>query len=145
MFNNEFYNVNATDMARELILALEAKKLIIIGDTPILDKDGIIIKTLFSRDEFNDFVQDGTIQGGMIINGRNGFDTLDYLGSDCSVQITSLVEDENVVSTGILEELLGNGSGTKLTIPSLAASICFADNPNFVRFTPIKETCPAVN
>ena len=66
----------------------------------------------------NELVQDGTIQGGMIINGRNGFDTLDYLGSDCSVQITSLVEDENIVSTGILEELLGNGSGTKLTIPS---------------------------
>ena len=43
MFNNEFYNVNATDMARELILALEAKKLIIIGDTPILDRDGTII------------------------------------------------------------------------------------------------------
>jgi len=118
MFNNEFYNVNATDMARELILALEAKKLIIIGDTPIIDKYGTIIKTLFSRDEFNELVQDGTIQGGMIINGRNGFDTLDYLGSDCSVQITSLVEDENIVSTGILEELLGNGSGTKLTIPS---------------------------
>ena len=118
MFNNEFYNVNATDMARELILALEAKKLIIIGDTPILDKNGIIIKTLCSREEFNDFVQDGTIQGGMIVNGRNGFDTLDYLGSDCSIQITSLVEDENVVSTGIIEELLGNGSGTKLTIPS---------------------------
>lgn len=134
MFNNEFYNVNATDMARELILALEAKKLIIIGDTPILDKDGILIKTLFSRDEFNELVQDGTIQGGMIVNGRNGFDTLDYLGSDCSVQITSLVEDENVVSTGILEELLGNGSGTKLTIPSDVASF----NPGEVDYKILK-------
>lgn len=118
VFNHEFYNVNATDMARELILALDAKKLIILGDTPILNKNGEIIKTLTSRDEFNGFVQDGTIQGGMVVNGRNGFDTLDYLGSDCSVQITALVEKENIVSTGILEELLGNGSGTKLTIPS---------------------------
>ena len=122
MFKNEFYNVNATDMARELILALEAKKLIILGETPILNKNGKIIKTIISRDEFNGFVQDGTIQGGMIVNGRNGFDTLDYLGSDCSVQITALVENGSIVSTGILEELLGKGSGTKLTIPSEVSS-----------------------
>ncbi|MFT4302954.1 MAG: hypothetical protein ACMXYG_00150 [Candidatus Woesearchaeota archaeon] len=122
-FNDDFYNVNATTVAKDLVKFLQAKKLILLGDTPIYDSNGNIVKTVFSEIEFDKMVKNGIIKGGMITNGQEAYDLLNYLGPGHSVQITTLkYSTEGIASTGLLEELIGDGSGTKLISPFVITS-----------------------
>jgi acetylglutamate kinase len=119
MYNNEPYNINATTLAKEVVKYLGAKKLIMIGDKPILDQNNQIIKSIQSEAEFKSLVKHKIITGGMITNGEDAYDLLKYLGPGHSVQITALKSDTagHLKSTGLLEEILGNGSGTKIILP----------------------------
>lgn len=122
-YKEEYYLCDATDLATELVKFLQAKKLIILGEQPILNKEGKVIKSIHSEVEFIRLVRNGTIKKGMIRSGNEAYDLLNYLGPGHSVQITSLKfsknADEKLESTGLLEELLGNGSGTILLMPHI--------------------------
>lgn len=119
--DGKVYNVNATTLAAELVRVLGAKKLIIVGDTPVKDGEAVV-RTFFSRRIFEEMSAQGTISGGMEKNVREAFDLLERLGPDHSVQLTTLKyangNGSHLASTGLLEELLGDGSGTKVMIPS---------------------------
>ena len=119
--DGKIYNVNATTLAAELVRVLGAKKLIIVGDQPVKDGDAVV-RTFFSRRVFEEMCMQGTISGGMAKNVREAFDLLERLGPDHSVQLTTLKyangEGGDLASTGLLEELLGDGSGTKVMTPS---------------------------
>lgn len=117
------YNINATSLAAALVRELEARKLIMLGDQPVKDGDATI-RTFASERHFEHLVDIGVITGGMVTNVRDAFDTLRLLGPDHSVQITTLKKKANngngdaIESTGLFEELLGDGSGTKVMMPS---------------------------
>ncbi len=119
--NGDTFNINATTLAKELVKYMQAKKLIVVGNMPVCDNDGNIIKSIYSELEFNKLVQQGVITGGMVNNGQDAYDLLKYLGPGHSVQLTSLKGDNegNIKSTGLLEEFLGDGSGTKICMPSV--------------------------
>lgn len=123
IYKNEYYLCDATDLATELVKFLQAKKLIILGEKPLMNKEGALIKAIYSEIEFIRLIRNGTIKKGMIRSGNEAYDLLNYLGPGHSVQITSLKfsnnEDETLLSTGLLEELLGNGSGTILLMPHI--------------------------
>ena len=122
---SEVYNLNAATLAKELVKILGSKKLIVVGDTPIHDKNDVVIRTINSELEFKKLIEDGTINGGAITNCREAFDLLKCIGYGSCVQITSLRDsagDSNFKSTGLLEELLGDGSGTQLIMPPLITS-----------------------
>ncbi len=60
------YNVNADLAASKISVALRAKKVIFLTDTPgVLDKDSNLISTL-DENEIETLKSDGTISGGMI-------------------------------------------------------------------------------
>ena len=62
----ETYNINADLVAGRIADALDARKLILLTDTPgVLDKTGKLISTL-SVEETQPLMTDGTIKGGMI-------------------------------------------------------------------------------
>ncbi len=125
IFNDKYYNINATSVAKELVKFLQAKKLIILGDTPVKNVEGDIISTINSELEFKKLVQDGTIKGGMIKNVEEAYDLLKYLGPGHCVQISSLKfnnGDDIVSSTGLREELLGDGNGTQIWEPFVITS-----------------------
>lgn len=119
--DGKVYNLNATTFAAELVKVLGSRKLIMVGDTAVKGDEGVI-RTFFSRRMFESLVTQGTINGGMAKNVREAFDLLERLGPDHSVQLTTLKhangEGGALASTGLLEELLGDGSGTKVMIPS---------------------------
>ena len=118
--NGEYYNINATTVAKELVKFLQAKKLVIVGDTPIRNKNGKIISAIYSELEFKQLVSSEVIEGGMITNGQESYELLNYLGPGHCVQITALkFVEKHLESTGLLEEILGDGSGTKLMTPSV--------------------------
>src|SRR3989338_7602953 len=112
---NVYLNINATSAAKEVLKALQGMKLIIIGDKPILDKDGDVISAIYSEKELHELILNGTITGGMVLNANESYDVLRDLAQGSCVQLTKLKEYEGEVkSTGLLEELLGNGSGSKI-------------------------------
>ncbi|MDO8642660.1 MAG: hypothetical protein Q7R76_03685 [Candidatus Woesearchaeota archaeon] len=124
--DRKLYNINATTLAAELVKVLGAKKLIILGDKPVQDGEQVV-RTFFSHRIFEQMVADGRISGGMVTNIEEAFGLLKSLGPDHSVQITTLKYQNGgqgsdttsqLESTGLLEELLGEGSGTKIMIPS---------------------------
>lgn len=117
-YKDDYYETDATDLSAELVKFLQAKKLIIIGEKPITESDGKIIKQIYSEIEFIKLTRNGTIKKSLINSGREAYDMLNYMGPGHSVQITSLhFSGDKLQSTGLLEELLGNGSGTILLIP----------------------------
>jgi acetylglutamate kinase len=60
------YNINADLAASQIAVALKAKKVLFLTDTPgVLGKDGKLISQLTYKDVEN-FKSDGTISGGMI-------------------------------------------------------------------------------
>ncbi|MFT4297954.1 MAG: hypothetical protein ACMXX5_02070 [Candidatus Woesearchaeota archaeon] len=122
--HHEMYNINATTLAAEIVKYLEAKKLILLGDTPVIDDNGEIIKIINSEDQANQLVKQGIISGGMVTNVNNAYNLLAHLGPGHSVQITKLKQANHgsIDSTGLLEEILGDGSGTKLVLPHKISS-----------------------
>ena len=116
---DDIVNINATTVAKEVIKALQGMKLLLLGDTPVLGADGNIIHAIYSEKEFQQLAKDGVIKGGMITNIKEAYDVLQYLPHGSSVQLTALQKykgngNGGSLSTGLLEELLGNGSGTKI-------------------------------
>jgi acetylglutamate kinase len=62
----ETYNINADLVAGHIAASLKARKLILLTDTEgVLDKEGTLISTLRMK-EIQQFIDDGTIKGGMI-------------------------------------------------------------------------------
>ncbi|MDD3344259.1 MAG: acetylglutamate kinase [Sulfurospirillaceae bacterium] len=60
------YNINADLAASKIAVALQAKKIIFLTDTPgVLDKEGKLLSTL-DKAQINALKKDGTISGGMI-------------------------------------------------------------------------------
>jgi acetylglutamate kinase len=60
------YNINADLAASKIAVALKAKKIIFLTDTPgVLDKEGKLISTL-DKNTIKSLKKDGTITGGMI-------------------------------------------------------------------------------
>ena len=60
------YNINADLAASKIAVAIGARKILFLTDTPgVLDKEKNLLSTL-SEDEVNALKADGTIQGGMI-------------------------------------------------------------------------------
>jgi acetylglutamate kinase len=119
VFNGQEHNINATTVGAYTARSLQSKKLILIGDTPVQDKAGELIKYIGSEQEFNKLVQNETIKKGMKKNLEEAFSFL-HLGPGHSVQITKLKTKEGQLqSTGLLEELLGDGSGTMISVPYL--------------------------
>ncbi len=122
-YNNNFYKVDGDDLATELAKTLKAKKLIIIGQTPFVDKDGEIVSEINSEFEFKKMIQKGKIRKSLIKKGLDAYELLDYMGPGNSVQITSLkYKKGQIKSTGLIEELLGNGNGTKISTPFIITS-----------------------
>ncbi len=112
------YNVNATPFAAALVKALGAIKLILLGDTPVRDGEQVV-DTIFSPQDLERMIAEEIITKGMVTNLRTSFDLLYQLGPGHTVQITTLKRKNGGVSTGLLEELLGDGSGTKIMLPPL--------------------------
>lgn len=146
-YNNEPYNINATTVAKDLVRFLQTRKLIIVGDTPVLDHDGKIIKNIGSELEFKNLVNSGIVQGGMINNVEEAYKLLNYLGPGHSVQITSLKKKKKVIeSTGFLEELLTTeGSGTKIDIPSIITAKPLLENDKPILYDLINNAFSAKN
>ncbi|MBW1721912.1 MAG: acetylglutamate kinase [Deltaproteobacteria bacterium] len=72
----ESYNINADLVAGRIAAALKARKLILLTDTEgVLDKKGNLISTIRRR-EVEGYIEDGTIQGGMIPKVRCCLDAL---------------------------------------------------------------------
>lgn len=126
VYKDETYLLNSTDLAAELVKYLNAKKMIILGDDPIKNREGGVIKAIYSELEAIKLIRNGTIKKAMIKNCKEAYELLNYLGPGHSVQITSLkYTGEKLESTGILEELLGNGSGTILLMPHIVTGYPF--------------------
>lgn len=134
--NGEYWNINATSVAKELVRYLGAKKLIIEGDMPVMDSSENIVKTITSMWKLSKMIKDGVITGGMVTNCLEVYDLLKYLGPGSAIHITKLTElSQNETgsngreSTGLLEEILGDGSGTKIIMPSTISAypLCAID------------------
>lgn len=64
--NGETYNINADLVAGHIAASLKARKLILLTDTAgVMDREGELLSTLRVK-EISRFIEDGTIQGGMI-------------------------------------------------------------------------------
>ncbi|MFN3660243.1 MAG: hypothetical protein ACK4TN_03270, partial [Brevinematales bacterium] len=104
-------------LARELVYTLHAKKLILVGHTPIRTKNGRFVTEILSQHEWQKKILSREITPAMAKRVMSAFDLLSRLGPGHSVQITRPKYHKHGVSTGLLEELLGNGSGTYLALP----------------------------
>ena len=64
--SGETYNINADLVAGHIASALQARKLVLLTDTPgVLDAEGQLISTL-TMEEAQKLISDGVIKGGMI-------------------------------------------------------------------------------
>jgi len=121
----DYLNINATPVATELVRSLRALKLLLLGDSPVYDQKGRVIPTL-SRRDVRRLIAEGVINRGMVTNCTTALDLLAHLGPGHAVQITSLKERNGdggqnsgaLASTGLLEELVGSGTGTMFVEPS---------------------------
>lgn len=121
----EYLNLNATPVATRLVRSLHALKLLVLGDKPVYDPQGNVISTL-SRDDVHHLIAEGVINEGMVTNCMTALDLLARVGPGHAVQITALKERSDagnggngaLASTGLLEELVGPGSGTMFIEPS---------------------------
>jgi hypothetical protein len=121
-----FYELTAINVAKELVKWLQALKLIVVGNRPLSVQDPQLIFKTYSELEFQKMVYQGVLPPDLSAYMREGFDLLKYLGPNHSMQITSLSYREGKLqSTGLLEELIGNGSGIKLVIPPVITAYPF--------------------
>ncbi|MCX7883291.1 MAG: hypothetical protein N2314_08735 [Brevinematales bacterium] len=104
-------------LARELVYILHAKKLILVGHTPIRTRHGRFVTEILSQQDWQKKILSKEITPAMAKRVTTAFDLLSRLGPGHSVQITRPQHQKDGISTGLLEELLGNGSGTYLALP----------------------------
>jgi|GEM_PF-2778810 len=104
-------------LARELVYTLHAKKLILVGHSPVCYRNGECITDILSEAAWQEKIRRKEITPSMARRVTIAFDILSRLGPGHSVQITGPKTYNNAPSTGLLEELLGNGSGTYIALP----------------------------
>ncbi len=117
VFDEKIVPLSGSVLARELVYTLHAKKLIFVGHTPICFKDGRCITEIWPEEVWLEKIRRREITPAMARRVRSAFDILSRLGPGHSVQITRPQLRGDGVSTGLLEELLGNGSGTYIALP----------------------------
>lgn len=103
------YNINADLVAGKMAQVLEAERLLLLTNTPgVLDKQGKLLENL-TRQDVNDLIADGTIQGGMLPKLACATDVLDAGANSASII------DGRVPHAVLLELLTDQGVGTMLT------------------------------
>ncbi len=104
------FNINADLAASKIAVALKAKKVIFMTDTPgVLDKDKSLISTLFRR-EIDILIKDKTIQGGMIPKVEACLESLNG-----GVEKAHII-DGRVEHSMLLELFTNEGIGTVIKI-----------------------------
>ncbi|MBU1704738.1 MAG: hypothetical protein KJ922_05215, partial [Nanoarchaeota archaeon] len=112
--NGQQYNINATTAAAELVKWLQAYKLIVLGNCPILDNTGQVISEFKSEAALNQMIKQGVINGGMALNAREAYAFLKAMGPGRTVQLTT--------PANLLKELVSDGAGTILRMPFIIQS-----------------------
>lgn len=103
------YNINADLVAGKMAQVLEAERLLLLTNTPgVLDKQGKLLEKL-TRQDINDLIEDGTIQGGMLPKLTCATDVLDAGANSASII------DGRVPHAVLLELLTDQGVGTMVT------------------------------
>ena len=105
----ESYNINADLVAGKMAEVLNAERLLLLTNTPVvLDKDGNLLDTLSQRD-IERLIADGTIQGGMLPKLTCATDALTAGSKSASII------DGRVPHAVLLELLTDQGVGTMVT------------------------------
>ena len=100
------YNINADLAASKISVALKAKKVVFLTDTPgVLDKEKNLISTLYKR-YIDSLIKDGTISGGMIPKVMACLEAIDG-----GVQKAHII-DGRVEHSILLELFTSDGIGT---------------------------------
>ncbi len=106
--DGETYNINADSVAGAVAAAMNAKRLYLLTDVPgLLDKTGDLVSSLTTRRAL-EFMQDGTITGGMIPKIRCCLEAL------ASVEKAAIL-DGRVENCVLLELFTDSGVGTEIT------------------------------
>jgi len=110
--DGRFYNINADEAAKAVVLALKPKKYIIITDTGgIRDGQGKIIPRINLSQELGGLIRSGVITGGMLLKVREAKSLLEKAGAGLPIQITS--------GRSLLRELFTDaGEGTYIKLGS---------------------------
>jgi acetylglutamate kinase len=88
--DGRFYNINADEAARAMVLAVKPKKYIIITDTGgILDHQGKILSRINLTQELAGLIRNGVIRDGMLLKVREAMALLESSDLDLPIQITS--------------------------------------------------------
>jgi acetylglutamate kinase len=104
----ETYNINADSVAGAVASAMNAKRLYLLTDVPgLLDKGGNLVSSLSMRKAL-EFMDDGTISGGMIPKIRCCLEAL------ASVEKAAIL-DGRVENCVLLELFTDSGIGTEIT------------------------------
>ncbi len=111
--DGRFYNINADEAAKALVLALKPKKYIVITDTGgIRDGQGNIIPRINLTQELSGLIRSGVITGGMLLKVREARSLLAHAGIHLPIQITS--------GRSLLRELFTDaGEGTYIKLGTL--------------------------
>jgi len=103
----ETYNINADSVAGAVASAMNAKRLYLLTDVPgLLDKGGALVSSLSVRRAL-EFMEDGTISGGMIPKIRCCLEAL------ASVEKAAIL-DGRVENCVLLELFTDSGIGTEI-------------------------------
>lgn len=88
--DGRYYNINADEAAKSLVLALKPKKYIIITDTGgIRDRQGNIIPRINLSQEMTALIRQSVIIEGMLLKVREARSLLEKAGAELPIQITS--------------------------------------------------------
>lgn len=88
--NGHYYNINADEAAKAMVLAVKPKKYIIITDEGgIKNKYGEIIPNICLDEEFVKLENSGIITGGMLLKVKEAKDLLSKIKYSLPIQITS--------------------------------------------------------
>jgi len=105
----EAYNINADIVAGEIAKVLNAKRLLLLTNTPgVLDTDGNLLTGL-NENSIHDLIADETIQGGMIPKINCALDAV-----KSGVESACII-DGRVPHALLLELLTDKGAGTLIT------------------------------
>ncbi|OGF66842.1 MAG: acetylglutamate kinase [Candidatus Fischerbacteria bacterium RBG_13_37_8] len=128
--NGHYYNINADEAARAMVLAIKPKKYIIITEEGgIKNIDGTIISNICLNEEAAALEKNGIVSGGMLLKVKEAHALLGKIKYHLPVQITS--------SKFLLKELFSDkGKGTFI---KLGAEIMELSNWNKISRERIKK------
>jgi len=105
--NGQLFNINADLAAGAVATALKAEKLVYLSDTEgILVRDKLI--STLTKSQAQNYIQDGSIFGGMIPKVTSAFDTL-----DAGVNKVHII-DGRIKHSLLLEIFTDEGVGTQM-------------------------------